>query len=282
MKTSLVVSLTGGVLVAALAFGMYSMQASSRQQNGDHQQMVEQLLEAVERGSERRLADEKLINELRSSISELRSQVASATSQLQLAEQKVNPEYEVMERQIRREVTRELQSRPMPRVALSKSDLVRQLNDLDPAEVGEIMSLQSQYGGFLQSLDVSDERMEVIVDGLSNMVADQNQARMELLQELRQQDSPPQDLRLKMQGINNADAQREAMSYVLTDDEMALFNETLANQPGSQNIRMFTTGAVGAAGTPGLQAVDGAVFFGTRQSGPDGTTNIEIIRAEPQ
>ena len=282
MKTPLALSLLGGILVASLAFGMYRMQVRDQQQNADHQLMVEQLLEAVERGTARRLDDERLIGELRSTISELRSQVASSASQLEFAQQQVNPEYEVMERQIRREVTRELQSRPIPRAALSKSDLVRQLNDLDPAEVGEIMTLQSQYGGFLQSLDVSDARMDVIVDGLSNLVAEQNQARMEMMQQLRQQDVAPQDLRLKMQSINSPEAQREALSFVLTDDEMALFNETLASQPTTQNIRMLSTGATGAVGAPGQQSLDSTVFFSSGQIGTDGPTRIEIIRAEPQ
>ena len=245
-------------------------------------QKVQQLLAEIERGSLRRLEDEKRIDELTRTLSELRSQVAAANSKLALAEQQVNPEYEVIERQIRRDVLREIQSQPTPRTPLTKAELVRNLNDLDPVEVGEIMGLQSQYGSFLQALDVGDARMEVIVDGLSTLVADQNQARMELMQELRQQDVPPQDLRSRMQAINSPEAQREALSFLLTEQELAVFDETLAAQPQPQRISTFIS-AQTSERSPGLGAVDGPVFFGTREiTSPDGSTSVRIITSEPQ
>lgn len=245
-------------------------------------QKVQQLLAEIERGSLRRLEDEKRIDELTRTLSELRSQVAAANSKLALAEQQVNPEYEVIERQIRRDVLREIQSQPTPRTPLTKAELVRNLNDLDPVEVGEIMGLQSQYGSFLQALDVGDARMEVIVDGLSTLVADQNQARMELMQELRQQDVPPQDLRSRMQAINSPEAQREALSFLLTEQELAVFDETLAAQPQPQRISTFIS-APTSERSPGLGVVDGPVFFGTREiTSPDGSTSVRIITSEPQ
>ena len=45
------------------------------------------------------------------------------------------------------------------------------------------MSLQSNYGGFLQALDVSDQRMEEIVDSLISQIAENNRARREIIEE---------------------------------------------------------------------------------------------------
>ena len=51
--------------------------------------------------------------------------------------------------------------------------------------MGDIMALNAQYEEYIKGLNVSEEREGVIINTLHNMIADQNQARGELMLEMQ-------------------------------------------------------------------------------------------------
>lgn len=280
MKTQmLVLSLAAVAVGGIVAFTEWQRHQRQEQQLQAYAQHVQLLLGEVENTSLRRIDAEKQLTELRNSFAELRSQLSSVNDNSQVAQERINPEYEAMEQRIRREIRSELQAQRPVAVANSKSDLLRQLAQLDPVEASELMTLQSMYGGFLQALDVDDTRLDVIVDGLSNMIADQNQARMDLMLQMQQDtaNSNPRQIRQQMQAINSPETQAEALSYVLTDDEMDLFNQFQASQPQPAILRSVISGTDGSGTT-----TESRVFIGSPAGiNSSGNLNFEIITAEP-
>ena len=296
MKFSVVaISLTALTTLGVVGAVEWQRNQRQEQQITAYEQHVQQLLDEVEASSLRRLEAEKELEQMRSSLAEVRSQITSVNNRLEEAQEQINPEYDAIEQRIRREIRAELQTQRPQQTSTSKTSLLRELSRLDPAEMGNLMTMQSMYGGFLQSLNVDDARLEIIVDGLSNMIAEQNQARMDLMLELQRENADPSQFRERMQAINDPATQAEALSFVLTDEEMALFKQFQANQPQqgfTRTLIQSTTGAGPGLVTPGGSAT--GVFLAVPPSGPSsgppsGPTwgsapailNYEIITAEP-
>lgn len=280
MKISVVV--VSLATVAALGTGiLMEWQRYQRQERqiAAYGQHVQELLSEVEASSKRRLEAENELAQMRSTLAEVSSQITSVNNQLQAAQEQIDPEYAAMEQRIRREVRAELQTqRPPQQTATPKTTLLRQLSQLDPAEMGNLMTMQSTYGGFLQSLIADDARLEIIVDGLSNMISEQNQARMDLMLELQQQNTEPGQFRERMQAINDPAAQAEALSFVLTDEEMALFKQLQASQPQQGFTRTLIQTIPGAGPTGSATGV----FIGTPPPGnASAILNFDIITAQP-
>ena len=242
-----------------------------------YEQHVQKLLNDIETASVSRLETRKQVEQMGRTLSELRSQLAAVNSQLHIAQQQVNPEIAVIEERIRREVRNEMRAQAEPPTYNSRSDLLRKVTQLDPVELGELLSLQGTYGSFLQALDVDDDRFETIVDGLSNIAADQNQARMALLQQMQQDGADPRNFRRQMTTINNPAAQAEALSFILTEEELALFNAVQASQPQQTFARSIISVNDGTTTTS-----ERTLFFtpGTG-GGSTGTVNFEILPANP-
>ena len=282
MKTSL--GILAILLILGGAYGYNANQNSllNEQQLASYQQQVQSLLTQVEESSLKSLEQEKQIRQLQSDLLSSNSQLTSVANQLQSTQEQVSPDFQRLESRIRQEVSAELQQQSNQRDTTSRLGLIRQLTELDPLELTEVMSLQAQYGGFLQSLNVSDERMEVVVGALSNMIADQNQARMEVMVEMqtlaqngdgrgRTREMRGQ-IRTQMSAINSLEAQRESLSYALTDEEMLAFEEFQTGPHSTLNnrTRAFTAAPVGGSGRAG------AIFLGGEQQQLDGG-RVEIF-----
>lgn len=285
MKTSTVAALVLALGGSLVAFTEWQRHQRQDQQLLAYEQHVQQLLGEVENTSLRRIDTEKQLEQMRTTLTELRNQLTGVNNQLQVAQEQINPEYEAMETRIRREVRSEMQAqRPAP-VANPRTELLRQLSLLDPAEMGELMTLQTMYGGFLQSLNVDDARYEVIVNGMTNMIADQNQARMDLMQQMQQDsaNADPRQFRRQIQSISSPESQTEALSFILTDDEMALFEQYQTNQPQRAFTRnVFTTSGNGNPGSGSGRGRGEAIFLSAPPNGnAGGIINYEIITAEP-
>ncbi|MSR10229.1 MAG: hypothetical protein EXR84_00290 [Gammaproteobacteria bacterium] len=281
MKTPLFIFVLLATLTgSAITFLEWQRHQRQDQQLLAYEQHVQQLLGEVENTSLRRIDTEKQLEQVRATLAEIRSQMTAVSSQLQVAQEKVNPEYEAMEQRICREVRSELQAqRPAtPILTNSKTDLLCQISQLDPNEARELMTLQSTYGGFLQLLNADDARLEVIVDGLSNMIAEQNQARMDLMLQMQQDNTNanPRQIRREIQTISSPESQSEALSFILTDEEMALFEQYQASQPQ----RAFTRSVFTSTGGINVNPKSG-VFISAPPNGGLGIINYEIITAEP-
>lgn len=264
MNKTLTVS-TVAILTAAAAFGGYQLLTEStlqREQLASYENYVAELQSELKTFAEQQVRYETDLNMLRRELANSESQINTLQNDLEEARAQIDPDIVQLEQQIRDRVIVEMQQSSQQ--SLSRVDLVKQLNTLQPEELGELMTMQSMYGGFLNELDVDDERMAVLVDGLSNIISEQNQARMDALEELR--NSPeqrnPRALRQRMMAIDSPEARLEALSYLLSEEEMDLYQEYTEQQ--LQN------------GT--LQTQTFAIRQGTQPAGRDGFIggNLEI------
>ena len=143
--------------------------------------------------------------------------------------------------------------------------------------MGEIMALNAQYGEFIKGLNVSEEREEVIINALHNLITDQNQARSEIIQSMQ---TDPQavtrgDMRRQMRAVSDPGAQLQALAYDLSETELDAFAEY---QEQRQNTaRSF--GIIGGTGSP----VGGRAFFNGEliQSGSGQSPAIQILPIDP-
>jgi len=271
MKTVLVIAAIILTISGAYAFNAFQQSRLNERQLVDYEKHVKQLLSQVEANSLQRLAYAKQIGELESELIMLTSQLTSVLNQLQVAQSQADPDYQELEAEMRRRITNEFQAVAESNPSDSRLNLVRQLTSMDPVELGEIMSIQGQFGGFLEALDVSDERMGIIVDALGNLIAEQNQARMNLMMEVRSQDLNPRDMRSQMRAISSPVAQLETLSFVLTDNEMSVLQDFQTTQAEQRSaVRALATNPDAAA------AADGALFRfgGLRQRGRGGADTV--------
>ena len=257
------------IVISILAIGLfagsvyaYNAQQESQlrqQQIEDYERQVNRLMSQVEDNSRLRLSFENRLGELESELTTLSSQLISTARELELAQKQVNPEYLQLEREIRQRITSELQTQSEERNPASRLSLLTALSAMEATELAQLLSLQGQFGGFLQNLDVSDERKEIIMTALSNLIADQNQTRMDLMLEMRTQQLGRGEMRREMQTLNSPEAQLEALSFDLTEDELtalAEFQNTRTSQRGASRAFNFQSGAgIGRSAPPSIGAL---------------------------
>ena len=180
-----------GLLLAAVVFvGSFSysqIQQSNllTQQIEDYARQNFQLLTLIENNSLKNSESATTLRSLQDELKNRESQLAALSRQLVTTQQQIDPDYQQVESNIRQQLTSEIQASNNtpnldPRIAVFK-----QLSELDPIVMGEIMALNAQYGKYIKGLNVSKEREEVIINALHNMIADQNQARGELMLEMQ-------------------------------------------------------------------------------------------------
>tara|TARA_B100000315_G_scaffold72490_1_gene66046 strand:+ start:274 stop:1128 length:855 start_codon:yes stop_codon:yes gene_type:complete len=245
-KSKISATVTGAtILVIAASAYLYSLQRENRrheQQLADYEQHVQELLAQVETGSRQRVALQNQLDDLLSERNTLNSQLTSVEDQLDEVEQQLNPDYQQIESEIRQQISYELQQQEIERNNIDpRVKLLQELIALDPLELGEIMSVNGQFGRFLQALDVDDQRMEVIVTALTDVVADQNLARQELMQQMREGEVGRREMRSEIREIMSPRAQYETLVQTLTDNELLVFRQALSEQREQTNaIRDFT------------------------------------------
>lgn len=282
MKVLVSVSLLA-IILAGLAYSEHGRNTQLEQQIADFDRQVDQLLTQIENRSLEGIANDRRLRALEDEISGRDNQIAALSRQLETAQQQIDPDYERVEQQMRQQLRREMQassnaSSPDPRLSL-----VRQLAELDPQEIGELMSLQSQYGAFIDSLDISEERMEVVVNALSNMIHEHNQLRVQLGREMRGNPDAiyRSEFRERMQAINDPAAQIEALSYDLSDSELDAFREFQEQRSNAYNPFFVT--APGTAASISTGTTQDFSFFSTDviEVSPDASPGIQLRRAEP-
>ncbi|MEC7126206.1 MAG: hypothetical protein VXW46_04545, partial [Pseudomonadota bacterium] len=190
---------------------------------------------------------------------------------LALTQEQISPDLSGIEQQIRQRVIREVESRQQQNDLPTRTRLLQQLARLEREELAEIMSLQSIYGGFLQALDVSDKRMEEIVDALTSQITENNRARREIIEENVGNPEGRRSIRRELFALDSPSAQREAVSYFLDETELAVFDTF---QKGRQQQRQMSR--TGFFGSPGSRA--GTVMINESDTtGPDGRIETQII-----
>ncbi|NKB32580.1 MAG: hypothetical protein GKR91_05730 [Pseudomonadales bacterium] len=240
MKTPLLVSILIAVTTSAAALYFYLQSAADSTRLADYESHVQQLLSQAEDNSRQRIQQEREISELRSELNTLGSQLTAVSNQLGIAEAQTDPNYERVEAEIRRQVIVEYEEANPDRLTNQRVDLIQQIAQLDPIEFSEIMGIQGQFGPFLQALVVNDERMEIIVGALSNVVTSQNLARQEIMQAAQNQEIGRREMRTQMREVMNPETMFEVLSYDLSDDELNLLTEVQEQQRTQSAVSTFS------------------------------------------
>ena len=266
-------------LFAVIAAAQWISAENQKQQLATFEGYVADLQAELESQGSNQVGYETLINELRRDLRASENRIAGLENELTNAREQIDPDVANLEQRIRERVTLEMQQ--VQPQSLSRTELVKQLNSLDPMELGQLMSLQGIYGGFLQQLNVDEDRMEVLIDGLGNIMEEQNQRRFEIINQMRNNPDGIENFRQDMLAVNGPDAQRDALSFLLTEEEMRIYDEF---QEERQQNGVFTSQSFTLSNTPS----NGAVFInsgGSRlingQSGQGQSPAIQILSAEP-
>lgn len=242
MRTPLLISTTIAVLASAVALYFYSQDAANNTRMADYNDHLQQLLSRAEANSMQRLEQEREIAQLRSELNTLSSHLTVVSNQLAIAEQRSDPDYAELEREIRRQVQIEYDSYQSNQQLNQRVGLIQQIAQLQPMELSQVMAMHGQFGSFLQALDVSDERLEIIIDALSNEIDKQNQARQEIMQAAQNQEIDRREMRAQLRSVMNSDAMIESLAYALTDNELDLLQETRAAQRSQSRYGTFSFG----------------------------------------
>lgn len=278
MKAFIGLSLAAVALISGFSYSEMQQNKLLTQQIADYARQNSQLLMQIENKSVKNIEDAKTLHSLQSELSNRDSQLSALSRQLETTQQQIDPDYQQVESRIRQQLTREMQAsnnrlNTDPRIAILK-----QLSELDPIVMGEIMSLNAQYGEFIKGLDVSEEREEVIINALHNLITDQNQARSEIIQEMRAdpQSATRGDLRRQMRAISDPSSQQEALAYDLTKTELDAFADY-------QEQRQNTSVSFGGAGVSAAALSGGPTFFSGDliQAGSGQSRAIQIVPTNP-
>ena len=260
------------LLIASLtAFQFYSRYRLQSDQLSQVQTLLNEMRAELDGFAEQRISYESQIAGLNRELSASRDTAAALNNELALAQEQISPDLSRIEQQIRQRVIREVERQQQQNDLPTRTRLLQQLASLEREELAEIMSLQSIYGGFLQALDVSDERMEEIVDALTSQIAVNNRARREIIEENVGNPEGRRSIRRGLFALDSPSAQREAVSYFLDETELAVFDSF--QEERQQQRQMSRTGFFGS---PGSRA--GTVMFNESvTTGPDGQIETQII-----
>ena len=269
-KLTLAGSLALLLIASLMTFQFYSRYRLQSDQLSQVQTLLNEMRTELDGFAEQRISYESQITGLNRELSASRDTAAALNKELALAQEQISPDLSRVEQQIRQRVIREVE-RQQQNDLPTRTRLLQQLASLEREELAEIMSLQSIYGGFLQALDVSDERMEEIVDALTSQIAENNRARREIIEENVGNPEGRRSIRRELFALDSPSAQREAVSYFLDETELAVFDSF--QEERQQQRQMSRTGFFGS---PGSRA--GTVMFNESiTAGPEGQIETRII-----
>ena len=270
-KLTLAGSLALLLIASLMAFQLYSRYRLQSDQLSQIQTLLNEMRVELDGFTEQRISYESQIAGLKRELSASRDTATALNNELALAQEQISPDLSRIEQQIRQRVIREVESQQQQNDLPTRTRLLQQLASLEREELAEIMSLQSSYGGFLQALDVSEERMEEIVDALTSQIAENNRARREIIEENVGNPEGRRSIRRELFALDSPSAQREAVSYFLDETELAVFDSF--QEERQQQRQMSRTGFFGG---PGSRA--GTVMFNESvTTGPDGQIETQII-----
>lgn len=229
MKYTKIIAIIAALSVSALAaYQFYSHASLQAEQIAHYQSFVSDLQAELDTAAAERIDYESRLAELSRELAAAQGALRGLNKDLELAREQISPDVYLMEQEIRERVILEVvqESLQMPnRYAVSE-----QLGSLDPVEMRRVMSMQSRYSDFLSALDISEERRQVVVDALINMMVDQDQQRRELIARNADNQLGRRELRRQILATRSPEAQAEALAYVLDDNEMAAFEAFQAEQ----------------------------------------------------
>ena len=201
----------------------------------EYEDYVQRLLSQVEESKVKEIAQEIELARLRDELDALNANLTITESPIS-TEDNSAPDYQESDKEMRQRIIYEYELENANNNSDRTLELIKEITSLDPSSINEIMSLQRQFGSFIQALNVDDGRMEEIVGVLTDYVAGQSQARQQILSEARSEQIDRRQVGTLMRAVMDRDFMYEELSIHLTQSEISLLQKTHAEQASQEEF----------------------------------------------
>lgn len=237
MKLSLIKFVLPAVLVSGLSVTLYQRNIANKNLLDDYKDHVQRLLSQVEENTKNSILKETELTRLQAEIDRLNNIFEAPSDRLAYIEKQNVPDYQEIERALRQRIINEYEHGKENQNTDSKLDLINEISSLEPSALNELMSLQNQFGPFIQALNVDEERMEEIVGVLTNYVVQQNQARQLVLLQAQSEQIGRREIGDQMRAIMGLDVMYEELAYDLSQNEISVLKQTHDDREAETDFR---------------------------------------------
>ena len=237
MKLSLIKFVLPAVLVSGLSVTLYQQNIVNKNLLDDYKDHVQRLLSKVEENTKNSMLKETELTRLQAEIDRLNNIFEAPSDRLAYIEKQNVPDYQEIERALRQRIINEYEHGKENQNTDSKLDLINEISSLEPSALNELMSLQNQFGPFIQALNVDEERMEEIVGVLTNYVVQQNQARQLVLLQAQSEQIGRREIGDQMRAIMGLEVMYEELAYDLSQNEISVLKQTHDDREAETDFR---------------------------------------------
>mgnify|MGYP001225932533 CR=1 FL=1 len=237
MKLSLIKFVLPAVLVSGLSVTLYQRNIANKNLLDDYKDHVQRLLSQVEENTKNSILKETELTRLQAEIDRLNNIFEAPSDRLAYIEKQNVPDYQEIERALRQRIINEYEHDKENQNTDSKLDLINEISSLEPSALNELMSLQNQFGPFIQALNVDEERMEEIVGVLTNYVVQQNQARQLVLLQAQSEQIGRREIGDQMRAIMSLEVMYEELAYDLSQNEISVLKQTHDDREAETDFR---------------------------------------------
>ena len=237
MKLSLIKFVLPAVLVSGLSITLYQRNIANKNLLDDYKDHVQRLLSQVEENTKNSILKETELTRLQAEIDRLNNIFETPSDRLAYVEKQNVPDYQEIERALRQRIINEYEHGKENQNTDSKLDLINEISSLEPSALNELMSLQNQFGPFIQALNVDEERMEEIVGVLTNYVVQQNQARQLVLLQAQSEQIGRREIGNQMRAIMGLEVMYEELAYDLSQNEISVLKKTHDDREAETDFR---------------------------------------------
>ena len=230
VKRNLVIFIVPTFFFSTISAYLYFENVANHNLLIEYKANTQRLLSQVKGIGEEKVAQEKELATLRDEISRLNVLLAAGPQSNMVIEENALSDYREAEDEMRKRIIYEYELSRTNKNSDRRLDLIKEISSLEPSSVSEIMSLQRQFGRFIQALSVNEERMEEIVGVLTNYVAGQSQARQTILEQARSDQIDRREIGNLMRAVMNRELMYEELSYYLNQDEISLLQQAHKEQ----------------------------------------------------
>ena len=202
----------------------------------EYEDYVQRLLSQVEESKVKEIAQEIELARLRDELDALNANLVTITESPISTEDNSSFDYQESDKEMRQRIIYEYELENANNNSDRALELIKEITSLDPSSINEIMSLQRQFGSFIQALNVNDGRMEEIVGVLTDYVSGQSQARQQILSEARSEQIDRRQVGTLMRAIMDREFMYEELSSHLTQSEISLLQQTHAEQASQEEF----------------------------------------------
>ena len=202
----------------------------------EYEDYVQRLLSQVEESKVKEIAQEIELARLRDELDALNANLVTITESPISTEDNSASDYQESDKEMRQRIIYEYELENANNNSDRALELIKEITSLDPSSINEIMSLQRQFGSFIQALNVNDGRMEEIVGVLTDYVSGQSQARQQILSEARSEQIDRRQIGTLMRAVMDREFMYEELSSHLTQSEISLLQQTHAEQASQEEF----------------------------------------------